>query len=132
MSAFKNAKAYTEKLDKIAEEIQDTNPDIALQIDMVSDVIEGRKEASSLKYDPDEARYMANRFNNNVRQREADEPYMDTYNDNNYEQVMREKMNPKPVRKVSVPYQKVPSKDYETQRGRQPQEEGDIEEKHSK
>ena len=106
--ALKNAKQYTEQLDKIAEEVQSFSPEVALQIDMVSDVIEGRKEASTLKFDADEARYMANRFNNNVRQRQADEPYMDTYNDNNFEQVMREKKSPQPVKKnASAPYQKV-------------------------
>lgn len=111
MKALKNAKAYTERLDKIAEELEASNPDVALQIDMVSDVIEGRREASTLKFDADEARYMANRFNNNVRQREADEPYMDTYNDNDFEQMKRERQSPKPVRKASLPYQKLTAKE---------------------
>ena len=102
-----NAKDYTERLDKIAGEVEKISPEIALQIDMVSDVIEGKKEASTLKFDADEARYMANRFNYNVRQREADEPYMDEFNKSNMEQVVAEKRNPKPVRKASLPYQKV-------------------------
>lgn len=105
---LKNAKSYTERLDKIAEEIQEISPELALQVDMVSDVIEGRKEATTLKFDADEARYMANRFDYRVRSREADEPYMDEYNRSNFEQVMDERRNPKPVRKASVPYQKVP------------------------
>jgi len=104
---IKNAKEYAERLDKIAEEIQKVSPEIALQIDMVSDVIEGRKDASTLKFDPDEARYMANRFNYDVRSREADEPYMDNYNKSDFEQVMGEKENPKPVVKpANFPYQK--------------------------
>jgi hypothetical protein len=104
---IKNAQEYTEKLDKIAEDVEKLNPAIALQIDMISDVIEGRREASTLKFDADEAWYMQNRFNNQVRKREADEPYMDTYNDNNFEQVMKAHKNPVPIKKASAPYQKV-------------------------
>lgn len=107
---LKNAKSFTERLDKIAEDIQEISPELALQVDMVSDVIEGRREASTLQFDADEARYMANRFDYRVRQREADEPYMDNYNQSDFEQVMDEKRNPKPVRKASVPYQKVQQK----------------------
>jgi len=105
--AIKNAKEFTEKLDKIAEEIQPTNPAIALQIDMISDVIEGKKEATTLKFDADEAWYMQNRFNYDVRKREADEPYMADYNKSNYEQVITVRRNPVPIKKASVPYQKV-------------------------
>lgn len=94
---LKNAKQYTERLDKIAEELQTTSPEIALQIDMVSDVIEGRREASSLKFDPDEARYMANRFDYRVRARNADEPYMDKFNASNFEQTINVKRSPVPV-----------------------------------
>lgn len=104
---LKNAKSYTERLDKIAEEVQAYSPEVALQIDLVSDVIEGRREASTLKFDADEARYMANRFNSNVRSREADEPYMDDFNKSNFEQVTKAKENPTPVKKASaLPYQK--------------------------
>jgi len=105
--ALKNALRYTEKLDKIAEEVQKNSPELALQIDMISDVIEGRREASSLKFDADEARYMANRFDYRVRSREADEPYMDEYNKSNFEQVIDAKKNPVPIRTASFPYQKV-------------------------
>lgn len=105
---LKNASEYTEKLDKIAEEVQQFSPEVALQIDMVSDVIDGRRDASTLQFDADEARYMANRFNYDVRSREADEPYMDNFNKSDFEQVMREKKSPKPVRKASaLPYQRV-------------------------
>lgn len=108
VSMLKNASEYTEKLDKIAEDLQETIPDVALQIDMVSDVIEGRRTADTLKFDPDEARYMANRFNYDVRSRNADEPYMDNFNKSNFEQVMDEKKSPQPVKKASaVPYQKI-------------------------
>lgn len=105
--ALKNALQYTEKLDKIAEEIQKDSPELALQVDMISDVLEGRREASSLKFDADEARYMANRFDYRVRSREADEPYMDNYNKSNYEQVIDAKKNPVPIRTASLPYQKI-------------------------
>lgn len=107
---LKNAKSFTERLDKIAEDIQEISPELALQVDMVSDVIEGRRDASTLRFDADEARYMANRFDYRVRQREADEPYMDEFNKSDFEQVMGERQNPKPVRKASVPYQKVQPK----------------------
>lgn len=101
---LKNAKQYTERLDKIAEEVQASNPEIALQIDMVSDVIEGRKDASTLKSDADESRYMANRFNYQVRSRQPDEPYMDNFNKSNFEQVAEIKKSPVAVKKA---YQKV-------------------------
>jgi hypothetical protein len=105
--ALKNAQEYTEKLDKIAEEVEKLNPAVALQIDMISDVIEGKRDASTLKFDADEAKYMQNRFNYDVRKREADEPYMADYNKSNFEQVMEVRKNPVPIKKASVPYQKV-------------------------
>jgi len=102
--ALKNAKQYTERLDKIAEEIEKTSPEMALQIDLVADVIEGRRDASTLQFDQDEGKYMAGRFNMNVRQREADEPYMDQFNQSNFEQVNQVHKNPVPIR---LAYQKV-------------------------
>lgn len=107
---IKNAKEFTEKLDKIAEEVQQINPAIALQIDMISDVIDGKREASTLKFDADEAWYMQNRFNTQVRKREADEPYMDEYNKNNFEQVTEVRKHPVPIKTANVPYQKVEEK----------------------
>lgn len=109
---IKNAKELTERLDKIADDVQQVSPQLALQIDNVSDVIEGRKSASTLKFDPDEARYMANRFDYRVRSREADEPYMDLFNQSNFEQVMEAKRQPTPVNQAggpppAMPYQKV-------------------------
>jgi hypothetical protein len=94
---LKDAQKYTERLDKVADEVQAFSPEIALQIDMVSDVLEGKREATSLKFDADEARYMANRFDYRVRSRNADEPYMDGYNKSNFEQVITVKKNPVPV-----------------------------------
>jgi hypothetical protein len=108
--AIKNAKEYTEKLDKIAEEVEKLNPAVALQIDMISDVIEGKKEATTLKFDPDEAWYMQNRFNFDTRKRDADEQYMDDYKKSNYEQVLDIRKSPVPIKKASVPYQKVEEK----------------------
>jgi hypothetical protein len=102
--SLKNAKQYAEQLDKIATEIEQFSPELAFEIDKVSDVIEGRREATTLKYDPDEARYMANRFNYKVRSREADEPYMDEYNKHNFEQVVDVFRKPVPIR---FAYQKV-------------------------
>ena len=105
--AIQNAKEITERLDKLAEEVQATNPAMALQIDMISDVMEGKKEASTLKFDADEAWYMQGRFNYNTRKRDADEPYMADYNKSNFEQVIDVRRNPVPIKKASVPYQKV-------------------------
>lgn len=104
---IKNAKEFTDRLDKIAEEIEVINPAAALQLDMISDVIEGKREANTLKFDADEAWYMQNRFNNQVRKREADEPYMDQYNKSNFEQVIDARKHPVAIKKASVPYQKV-------------------------
>ena len=114
--ALKNAAQYTEKLDKIAEEVEKMGPEmapVALMIDKVSDVIEGKKDASTLKFDADEARYMANRFNMNVQKRDADEPFMDNYNQSNFEQVKKVRDNPTPIKTAAAPYQKVQAEDKE-------------------
>ena len=106
--AIKNAKELTERLDKLADEVQTINPAMALQIDKISDVIEGKKEASTLKFDADEAWYMQGRFNTDVRKRDADENFMTEYNKNNFEQVIDVRRHPVlPIRKASAPYQKV-------------------------
>jgi hypothetical protein len=105
--SLKNADQYTERLDKVADELQNVSPELALQVDIISDVIDGKREATSLKYDADEARYMKNRFNYDVRSRESDEPYMDLFNKSDFEQVMREKKNPQPIRTASAPYRVV-------------------------
>lgn len=102
--SLKNAKQYTERLDKIAEDLEASSPELALHVDMISDVLEGRREASTLKFDADEARYMANRFNYDVRKREGDEPYMDNYNKSNFEQVIDARRKPVPIK---FAYQKV-------------------------
>lgn len=109
--ALKNAKEYTERLDKIADKVEQISPEMALCIDKISDVIDGHRDASTLKFDADEAKFMANRFNYDVRKREADEPYMDDFNKSDFEQVMGEKKNPQPIRKASAPYQKVQEKE---------------------
>lgn len=102
---LKNAQQFTERLDKVADEVQAFSPEFATQIDLVSDVIEGRREATTLKFDPDEARYMAGRFNFQVRQRDADEGrYMDSFNKNNFEQVIEVRRNPVPIK---LAYKKV-------------------------
>ena len=104
---IKNAQEYTERLDVIAEEVQSINPLVALHIDNISDVLEGKKDASTLKFDADEAWYMQNRFNSDVRKRDADEQFMDEYKKNDFEQVKGIRKNPEPIKKASVPYQKV-------------------------
>jgi len=106
MGALKNASKYTERLDIVATELESISPEMALEIDKISDVIDGRREATTLKYDPDEASYMAGRFNYNVRKREADEPYVEDFNKSNFGQVMDAKKNPVAIKTASVPYQK--------------------------
>jgi hypothetical protein len=102
--ALKNAKQYTERLDKVADELQAIAPELALSLDKFSDVLEGKREASTLKFDADEAKYMAGRFNYKVRSREADEPFMDEYNKHTFEQVKAVRTQIGPIRKA---YQKV-------------------------
>ena len=107
---LKNAKEYTERLDKIAAEVEQISPEAALQIDMISDVIEGKREASTLKFDADEARYMKGRFNFDTRKRDSDEPFMDDYKASDYEQVTGIEKSPEPIKKnasANLPYQKV-------------------------
>ena len=105
---IENAKSYTERLDKIAEDVQQISPEAALQIDMISDVLEGKREASTLKFDADEARYMKDRFNFDTRKRDADEPYMDKYKESNFEQVTKIRKSPEPIKKAAaLPYQKI-------------------------
>lgn len=104
MQMVKNASQYTERLDKIAEELVATAPEMAMQLDIVSDILDGKRTATSIQFDADEARFMAGRFNYNVRQREADEPYMDSFNQSNFEQVKGAKQNPTPIK---LAYQKV-------------------------
>jgi hypothetical protein len=55
---LQNAKQYTERLDKVAEQLESISPELALCVDKVSDVIEGKKDASTLKFDSDEAKYI--------------------------------------------------------------------------
>jgi hypothetical protein len=106
MAGIKNAQQYTDRLDKIAEELQSVDPVLAMELDKISDVIEGRREASTLTFDADEAKYMQGRFNNDVRQRDGDEPYMDKFNENNFEQVTQARKNPTPIKVAAAPYQK--------------------------
>ncbi len=106
MGALKNASKYTERLDIVATELESISPEMAFEIDKISDVIDGRREATTLKYDPDESGYMSGRFNYNVRKREADEPYVENFNKSNFEQVIDAQKNPVAIKKASVPYQK--------------------------
>jgi len=104
MASIKNAQQYTERLDKLAEELEASAPEIAMQLDIISDVLDGKRQATTLQFDADEARYMAGRFNFNVRQQDADEPYMADFNKSNFEQVNDAYKNPAPVK---LAYQKV-------------------------
>jgi hypothetical protein len=102
--AIRNAKEYTNRLDMVAAELEKVAPELAMHVDMISDVLEGTRSASTLQFDPDEARFMAGRFNFNTRQRDADEGrYMDDFNKSNFEQVKGIRQNPTPIK---LAYQK--------------------------
>jgi uncharacterized Zn finger protein (UPF0148 family) len=70
-------------LDEIAGLLESQNdPDLmklAFEIDRVSDVLEGKKEASTLESDSDEP-YMKQFFHAGARETDSDEPYMKEFN----------------------------------------------------
>lgn len=73
-----------ESLDEIAGLLEAQNePELmklAYEIDKVSDVLEGKKEASTLESDSDEP-YMKQYFHAGARETDSDEPYMKEFNE---------------------------------------------------
>jgi len=77
------AAKIAESLDEIAGLLESQNDPqlvkLAYEIDKVSDVLEGKREASTLEYDHDEP-YMKEHFHAGARETDSDEPYMKEYN----------------------------------------------------
>lgn len=101
------AESVLESLDKLAGDLEAQDDielkKIAYQLDLVADVIEGRKEAKVLESDPDES-YMKEYFKAGVREKDSDEPYMNEFNNDNTTEVGRV------VGKVSVGEKKASEK----------------------
>lgn len=76
------AHKVSETLDEIAGHLEDQNdPELlklAYEIDLISDVLDGNKEASVLQSDKDEP-YVKDHFQAGVDQRDSDEKYMDEF-----------------------------------------------------
>jgi DNA-directed RNA polymerase subunit RPC12/RpoP len=108
----KDKEAATEvvaSLDEIAGLLESQNtPELmklAYEIDKVSDVIEGRKEASTLESDSDEP-YMKQFFHAGARETDSDEPYMKEFNEDTSTE-LRNKFQKNQLGKdaSSLPYQ---------------------------
>lgn len=104
------AAKVAESLDEIAGLLEaQKDPELmklAYEIDRVSDVLEGKKEASTLESDSDES-YMKQFFHAGARQTDGDEPYMKTFNTDNTTE-LKDKFKGKQLGKdasVSLPYQ---------------------------
>lgn len=103
--------AVTKQLDKIAASLEESqDPELlrlALELDRVSDELDGtNKEASALESDKDEG-YVKNHFKGGVEQSDKDEPYMKSFNTDKTEEVEKVKTQKGPIRKASLPYQKI-------------------------
>jgi len=82
-----------DQIDDIAETLEKQGDfelfKIAFQLDQVSDVLQGKKEAKTLESDPDEA-YMKKYFQAGLREGDADEKsYMNEFNNDNTTEVER-------------------------------------------
>lgn len=104
------AAKVAESLDEIAGLLEaQKDPELmklAYEIDRVSDVLEGKKEASTLESDSDEP-YMKQFFHAGAKQTDGDEPYMKTFNTDQTTE-LKDKFKGKQLGKdasVSLPYQ---------------------------
>jgi DNA-directed RNA polymerase subunit RPC12/RpoP len=103
------AAKVAESLDEIAGLLESQNdPELtklAYELDRVSDVLEGRKEASTLESDSDEP-YMKQFFHAGAREIDSDEPYMKEFNTDKSTE-LRDKFQKKQLGKdaSSFPYQ---------------------------
>jgi DNA-directed RNA polymerase subunit RPC12/RpoP len=103
------AAKVAESLDQIAGLLESQNdPELtklAYELDRVSDVLEGRKEASTLESDSDEP-YMKQFFHAGARETDSDEPYMKEYNTDTSTE-LKDKFQKKQLGKdaSSFPYQ---------------------------
>lgn len=99
----------TARLDKVASVLEAQEDEelkkLAFQVDLISDVIDGKKEASVLEGDADEA-FMKEHFKAGLREGDKDEKaYMKEYNTDTTKEVVKVASEEKIVSKV--PYQKV-------------------------
>jgi hypothetical protein len=103
------AAKVAESLDEIAGLLESQNdPELtklAYELDRVSDVLEGRKEASTLESDSDEP-YMKQFFHAGARETDSDEPYMKEFNTDTSTE-LKDKFQKKQLGKdaSSFPYQ---------------------------
>lgn len=104
--------SVTESLDNIAGELEkEKDPElfkIAYQLDQISDILEGKREASAIISEPDES-YMKAYFKAGLREGEADEKsYMNEFNTDVSKEVesVKDKKNGKEASEKR-PYQKI-------------------------
>jgi DNA-directed RNA polymerase subunit RPC12/RpoP len=103
------AAKVAEALDEIAGLLESqNNPELtklAYELDRVSDVLEGRKEASTLESDSDEP-YMKQYFHAGARETDSDESYMKEFN-TDISTELKDKFQKKQLGKdaSSLPYQ---------------------------
>jgi hypothetical protein len=101
--------AVAASLDEIAGLLESQNdPELlklAYELDKVSDVLEGRKEASTLESDSDEP-FMIQFFHAGARETDSDEPYMKEFNEDTSTE-LRNKFQKNQLGKdaSSLPYQ---------------------------
>lgn len=95
------------EIDKVAASLEEKGGEELLkhayQLDLVSDVLEGKKEAKALESDADEP-YMKEYFRAGAREKDADEPYMNEFNTDLTQEVA--KLRGKAASKKDLPYQK--------------------------
>jgi len=101
----------TASLDKIAGVLEQQRDKelfkMAFQLDQISDILEGKREASALESDPDE-KYMKNFFKGGLHDGDSDESYMKEFNTDITKEVesVKDKKNGKEASQ-KLPYQKL-------------------------
>ena len=101
----------TSSLDEIAAELEkQKDPELfkmAYQLDQISDILEGKKEAATFESDPDE-KFMKTFFKGGLREGDSDEPYMKEFNTDLTKEVLdvKDKKNGKEASE-KLPYQKL-------------------------
>lgn len=103
--------AVTKQLDKIAASLEESQDQellrLALELDRVSDELDGTtKEASALESDKEEG-YMKQNFKGGVKESDKDEPFMKSFNTDTTQEVEKVKTQKGSIRKASLPYQKI-------------------------
>ena len=105
----KNISDITSSLDEIAGELEEQkDPELfkmAYQLDQISDILEGRKEAATFESDPDE-KFMKTFFKGGIHEGDSDEKYMKEFNTDLTSEVnsVKDKKNGKEASE-KLPYQ---------------------------